>query len=94
MYMNPRKELPRMVWMMTLEASYSLPTATISLHIKIFIINENYHTIFVLITTQADYPNAMRGTLANMLKGNKASQGRGGLLTLDIAVTKNNICVT
>lgn len=76
------------------EASYSLPTATISLHIKTFIINGNYHTIFALIITQADYPNAMRGTLANTLEGNKASQGRCGLLTLDFAATKNNVCVT
>jgi len=80
--------------MMTLEASYSLSTATISLHIKTFIINENYHTIFALIITQADYPNAIRGMLTNMLEGNTASQGRSGLLTLAFAVTKNSVCIT
>lgn len=94
MYMRPRKEVPWMVWMMTLEASHSLPTAAISLHIKTSIINENYHTIFALIFTQADYPNAMRGMLANMLEGNTACHGRCGLLTLAFAVTKNNVCIT
>jgi len=94
MYMRPRKEVAWMVWMMTLEASYSLSTATISLHIKTFIINENYHTIFALIITQADYPNAIRGMLTNMLEGNTASQGRSGLLTLAFAVTKNSVCIT
>ena len=80
--------------MMTLEVSYCLPTAAISLHIKTFIINENYHTIFALIITQADYPNAMRGMLANTLERNTAFQGRCGLLTLAFAVTKNNVYVT
>ena len=80
--------------MVTLEASYSLPTTTISLHIKTFIINENYHTILALIITQADYPNAMRGMLANTQEGNTACQGRCGLLTLAFAGTKNNVCIT
>ena len=70
--MRPRKEVPWMVSMVTLEASYSLPTTTISLHIKTFIINENYHTILALIITQADYPNAMRGMLANTQEGNSS----------------------
>ena len=80
--------------MMTLEASYSLPIATISLHSKTFTINENYHTIFALLITQAAYPNAVRGMLANTMEGNTASQGRCGLLTLAFAVTQNNVCVT
>ena len=92
--MRPRKDVPWMAWMMTLEASCSQPVVAISLHIKFFIINDNYHTIFALIITQADYPNAMRGMLANMLEGNTASQGRCGLLTLAFAVTKNDVCVT
>lgn len=94
MYMRPREEVLWMFLMMTLEASYFLPIATISLHNKTLIINENYHTIFALIITQADYPNAMRGMLANTLEGNTASQGRCGVLTLAFAVTKNNVCIT
>jgi hypothetical protein len=77
------KENPRLT--MLPFPSYSLPTDTTSLHITTCIINENYHTIFALIITQADYPNAMRGMLANKLEGNMASQGRCGLLTLAFA---------